>query len=60
MLNVRFYALDFHTENIQELRGKCVGHVVKYTMPKVWYVSSDSLPMGFYLHWFWAILTWFC
>lgn len=60
LLNVRLYALDFHTENIQELCGKCVGHAVKYAMPKVWYVSSDSLPQGFYLHWFWAALTLLC
>lgn len=32
--NVRLYVLDFHTENIQELCGKCVGHAVKHTMPK--------------------------
>lgn len=38
LVNVRLYVLDFHTENIQELYGKCVGHAVKFTVPKVWYV----------------------
>lgn len=60
LLNVRLYALDFHTENIQELCGKCVRHSVKHAMPEVWYVSSDTLPQGFYLHWFWALLTLLC